>query len=127
MRLESFAAKTVVTARFGHGITRTGLRFAGCRPVAYASEFNSVEQERRMNVSLKAMALLTAAVAVTSASAVGCSSNPKSPTASSGSAPAATTSHSSAASSAQAQSADYARLLIQASDIQSPVPFTAGP
>src|SRR3984957_14207050 len=124
MRLESFAAKTVVTARFGHGITRTGLRFAGCRPVAYASEFNSVEQERRVNVSLKAIALLTAAVAVTSASAAGCSSNPKSPTASSGS---ATTSHGSTASSAQAQSADYARLLIKTSDIQTPMAFTAGP
>ena len=30
-------------------------------------------------------------------------------------------------SSAQAQSADYARLLIQASDIQTPMAFTAGP
>jgi hypothetical protein len=74
-----------------------------------------------VNVSLKAMALLTAAVAVTSASAAGCSSNSKAPTASSGSATATTT------SSAQAQSADYARLLIKASDIQSPMPFTDGP
>ncbi len=80
-----------------------------------------------MIVSRKAIALVTAALAVTSASAAGCSSNPKSPTASSGSATAATTSQSSTASSAQAQSADYARLLIQASDIQSPIAFTAGP
>jgi hypothetical protein len=79
-----------------------------------------------MSVSLKAIALVTAAVAVTSAAAAGCSSNPKSPTASS-SAASATTSHSSTASSAQAQSADYTRLLIQANDIQSPMPFTAGP
>jgi hypothetical protein len=79
-----------------------------------------------MSVSLKAMALVTAAVAVTSVSAAGCSTNPKSPTASSTSA-AATTGHSSATSSAQAQSADYARLLIQASDIQAPMAFTAGP
>ena len=77
-----------------------------------------------MSVSLKAIALLTAAVAVTSASAAGCSSNPKSPTASSGS---ATTSHGSTASSAQAQSADYARLLIKTSDIQTPMAFTSGP
>ena len=89
-----------------------------------------------MSVSLKTIALVTAAVAVTSASAAGCSSNPlgagcssnpKSPTASSTSATAATTSHSSTASSAQAQSADYTRLLIQASDIQTPMAFTAGP
>jgi hypothetical protein len=73
------------------------------------------------------MALVTAAVAVTSVSAAGCRSNPKSPTASSTSAAAATASHSSAASSAQAQSGDYTRLLIQASDIQTPMAFTAGP
>jgi hypothetical protein len=80
-----------------------------------------------MSVSLKTIALVTAAVAVTSASAAGCSSNPKSPTASSNSATSATASHSSTASSAQAQSADYARLLIQVTDIQTPMAFTAGP
>ena len=80
-----------------------------------------------MGVSLKTIALVTAAAAVTSASAAGCSSNPKSPTASSTSATAATASQSSTASSAQAQSADYTRLLIQASDIQTPMAFTAGP
>jgi hypothetical protein len=80
-----------------------------------------------MRVSPKAIALVTAAMAVTSASAAGCSSNPKSPTASSKSDTTATTSHSSTASSAQAQSADYTRLLIQANDIQTPMAFTAGP
>jgi hypothetical protein len=81
-----------------------------------------------MSTSLRTVAAVTAAVtAVTSASAAGCSSNPKSPTASSKSASSAPTSHSSTASSAQPQSADYSRLLIQAKDIESPMPFTAGP
>jgi hypothetical protein len=95
--------------------------------VAYASEFETTRSKKSgaMSISLKTIALVTAAAAVTSASAAGCSSNPKSPTASSTSAPAATTSHSSAA--AQAQSADYTRLLIQATDIQTPMAFTAGP
>jgi hypothetical protein len=78
-----------------------------------------------MSVSLKTMALVMAAVAVTSAA--GCSSNPKSPMASSKSATAATASQSSTAGSAQAQSADYARLLIHVTDIQTPMAFTAGP
>jgi len=78
-----------------------------------------------MSVSLRTIALVTAAVAVTSASA-GCSSNPKSPTDSSKSA-AATSGHSSTASSAQSQSADYSRLLIKATDIDTPMAFTAGP
>jgi hypothetical protein len=77
-----------------------------------------------MSIPLKTIALVTAAVAVTSAA--GCSSNPKSATASSTSA-AAMASHSSTASSAQAQSADYSRLLIQLNDIKTPMPFTAGP
>jgi hypothetical protein len=79
-----------------------------------------------MSVSLRTIALVTAAVAVTSASAAGCSSNPKSPTDPSKSA-AATSSHSSTASSAQPQSADYSRLLIKATDIDTPMAFTAGP
>ena len=79
-----------------------------------------------MSVSLKTIALAAAVVAVTSASVAGCSSNSKSPAASSSSA-AAPTSHSSAASSAQAESADYSRLLIHVTDIQTPMPFTAGP
>jgi len=78
-----------------------------------------------MNVSMKTIAVVAAAMAVTSVSAAGCSSNPKSPTASPTSATAA--SGSSTASPAQAQSADYTRLLIQASDIDTPMAFTAGP
>jgi hypothetical protein len=79
-----------------------------------------------MSVSLKAIALVTAAVAVTSASATACSSNPKSGTASSSSA-AAMTGHSPTASSAQPESADYSRLLIKVTDIDTPMAFTAGP
>jgi hypothetical protein len=79
-----------------------------------------------MSVSLRTIALVAAAVAITSASAAGCSSNPKPPTDSSKSA-AATTSHGSSASSAEPQSADYSRLLIQATDIDTPMAFTAGP
>jgi hypothetical protein len=79
-----------------------------------------------MSVSLKTLALVTAALAVTSASAGGCKSDPKPPAASSTSA-AAPTSHGSTASSAQAQSADYSRLLIQTKDIDTPMAFTAGP
>ena len=78
-----------------------------------------------MRISMKAVALVTAAMAVTTVSAAGCSSNSKSPTASPTSATAA--SGSSTASPAQAQSADYTRLLIQASDIDTPMAFTASP
>jgi hypothetical protein len=39
----------------------------------------------------------------------------------------ATATHSSTASSSQAQPADYSRLLIHVTDIQTPMPFTAGP
>jgi hypothetical protein len=80
-----------------------------------------------MSVSRTTFALVAAAVAVTSAAASGCKSNHNSPVASSTSATAAGTSHSSSASSAQPQSADYSRLLIHLSDIQTPMPFTAGP
>jgi hypothetical protein len=79
-----------------------------------------------MSVSLKTIALVAAAVAVTSASAAACSSSPKSPTASSSSA-AAMTGHSSTASSAQPESADYSRLLVKVTDIDTPMPFTGGP
>jgi hypothetical protein len=79
-----------------------------------------------MSVSLKAIALVTAALAVTSASVAGCKSSPKAPTASSTSA-AATTSHTSAATPAQAQSSEYGRLLIGVKDIDTPMAFTAGP
>jgi hypothetical protein len=79
-----------------------------------------------MSVSLKTVALVTAALAVTSAAAGGCKSNPKPPAASSSSA-AAPTGHSSTATSAQPQSSEYGRLLIQAKDIDTPMAFTAGP
>jgi hypothetical protein len=79
-----------------------------------------------MSVSLKTIALVTAAVAVTSASAAACSSHPKSATGSSSSA-AAMTGNSSTASAAQPESADYSRLLVKVTDIDTPMPFTAGP
>ena len=79
-----------------------------------------------MSVSLKTLVLVTAAVVITSASAAGCSSKPTSPAASSNSA-AATTGHGSTATSAQDQSADYGRLLIKVTDIDTPMAFTAGP
>jgi hypothetical protein len=82
--------------------------------------------ERAMSVSVKTIALVTAAVAITSVSAAGCKSSPKSSPDSSKSA-VATTSPASTASSAQAHSADYSRLLIHVADIQTPMPFTAGP
>jgi hypothetical protein len=78
-----------------------------------------------MSVSLRTIALVTAAVAVTSTSVTACSSNPKPSTASSSSV-AAMTGHSPTASSAQPQSADYSRLLIKVTDIDTPMPFTAG-
>jgi hypothetical protein len=55
----------------------------------------------------------------------GCSSNAKSPTPPSGS--ATSTSQSSASNSAQPQSGDYTKLLIQASDLDAPEEFKAGP
>ncbi|MDT5320163.1 MAG: hypothetical protein QOD88_2685 [Mycobacterium sp.] len=79
-----------------------------------------------MSISLKAVAGVTAA-AVVGASMVGCTSNSKSPTTSSSSGSATSTSHSSASNSAQPQSADYTKLLIQASDINAPEVFKAGP
>jgi hypothetical protein len=79
-----------------------------------------------MSVSLRTIALVAAAVAVTSASAAACSSSPKSPTASSSSA-AAMTGQSPTASSAQSESDDYSGLLVKVTDIDTPMPFTAGP
>jgi hypothetical protein len=78
---------------------------------------------------------LIAGVAATTAlvvSLAGCGGNkPQSSTSKSGSATSATSSRSSAptssASSAPAQPSEYARLLIQASDLNAPVPFTADP
>ena len=77
-----------------------------------------------MSISLKAVAGVTAAAAL-GASMVGCTSNSKSPTTSSGS--ATSTSQSTASNSAQPQSGDYTKLLIQASDLNAPEEFRAGP
>ncbi|MFZ1179759.1 MAG: hypothetical protein WAO15_26605 [Mycobacterium sp.] len=80
-----------------------------------------------MRISQTVVAGVAAATALTVAVA-GCGSNPTSSTSKSGSATSTTSSRSSAAtSSAPAQSSDYARLLIQASDIDAPIPFTASP
>ncbi|AKN17136.1 hypothetical protein MHAE_02595 [Mycobacterium haemophilum DSM 44634] len=69
---------------------------------------------------------LAAAIAV-AVSVAGCGSN-QSSTAKSGSATSAATTGSSApTSSAPAQSTDYSGLLIQATDIDAPVSFTASP
>jgi hypothetical protein len=69
-----------------------------------------------------------AAVAMLAVSVAGCGSKPTPSTSTSGSATSATSSGSSAAtSSASAQPSDYARLLIQASDINAPEPFNASP
>ncbi|UXA04533.1 hypothetical protein KXD96_16090 [Mycobacterium sp. SMC-2] len=54
--------------------------------------------------------------------------NPASPTSKPGSSSSATSAHSSApASSTAGQASEYTGLLIQASDINAPVPFTAAP
>jgi hypothetical protein len=61
-------------------------------------------------------------------SVAGCSSTPSSSTTKSGSATSATTTGSSGPnSSAPAHPSDYTGLLIQATDIDAPIPFTAGP
>ncbi len=75
---------------------------------------------------------VAAGVAATAALAVavaGCGKNPTSSTSKPGSSSSATTSaHSSApTSSAPAQPSEYTGLLIQASDINAPIPFTATP
>jgi hypothetical protein len=69
-----------------------------------------------------------AAVAMLAVSVAGCGSKPTSSTSTSASATSATSSRSSApTSSAPAQPSDYARLLIQATDINAPEPFNASP
>ncbi len=69
-----------------------------------------------------------AALAMLAVSVAGCGSKPTSSTSTSGSATSATSSRSSApTSSAPAQPSDYARLLIQATDINAPETFNASP
>jgi hypothetical protein len=69
-----------------------------------------------------------AAAAALSVSLAGCNSKSTAPTSTPGSSSPATTTHSSApTSSTSAQPTDYAGLLIQASDIDAPIPFTGSP
>lgn len=80
-----------------------------------------------MRISQTLVTGLAAAIALT-VSVPGCASNQSSSTAKSGSATsAATTSSSAPTSSTPAQPTDYTGLLIQASDIDAPVVFTASP
>jgi hypothetical protein len=85
-----------------------------------------------MRVSQTMLAGLLAATTF-AVSVAGCSSTPSSSTAKSGSAtsaaPTGTTATGSSGpnSSAPAQPSDYTALLIQATDIDAPIPFTAGP
>jgi hypothetical protein len=70
---------------------------------------------------------MVAAAALT-ASAAGCNSKSTAPTSTPASSSSATTTRSSTpTSSASAQPNDYAGLLIQASDIDAPIPFTSSP
>jgi hypothetical protein len=69
-----------------------------------------------MRVPLPVIAASAVAITLTGVAVVGCSSNSKSSTPTSGS-----------ATSAHPQVTDFTTLLIKASDIDAPVPFTAGP
>ncbi len=78
-----------------------------------------------MRISQTVVAGVVTALAV---SVAGCGSNPTSSTSKSGSATSATSTRSSApTSSAPAQPSEYTGLLIQATDIDAPIPFTASP
>jgi len=78
-----------------------------------------------MRISQAVVAGVVTALAV---SVAGCGSNPTSSTSKSGSATSATSTRSSApTSSAPAQPSEYTGLLIQATDIDAPIPFTASP
>jgi hypothetical protein len=80
-------------------------------------------------------AMLAGVLAATTlaGSVAGCSSTPSSSTTKSGSATSATTTETTTTgssgpnSSAPAQPSDYTGLLIRATDIDAPIPFTAGP
>ena len=80
-----------------------------------------------MRISQTMLAGVLAATTL-AVSVAGCSSTPSSSTTKSGSATSATTTGSSGPnSSVPAQPSDYTGLLIQATDIDAPIPFTAGP
>ncbi len=80
----------------------------------------------RISQTVVAGVAATAALAV---SVAGCNSKSTAPTSTTGSASSATSSRSSAptSSSASAQPGGYTGLLIQASDIDAPIPFTGSP
>jgi hypothetical protein len=80
-----------------------------------------------MRISLTVGTAVAVMSVVAGMSVVGCSSHSNSPTATSKSAPPTTASQGSTSTSAPAAPADYTRLLIQASDINAPEPFTASP
>lgn len=80
-----------------------------------------------MRLSLVAVIRVAGATALAGLSVVGCTSHSKSSTAPSGSTTSTVAGGSSASSSAQAQQTDYTPLLIQATDINAPEPFTATP
>ena len=80
-----------------------------------------------MRISLKVAAAVVVGATLAGVSVAGCSSNPKSSTASSKSVTSTATSQSSASTSAPSQPTDYTGLLIQASDINAPEPFTGSP
>jgi hypothetical protein len=85
-----------------------------------------------MRISQTMLAGVLAATTL-AVSVAGCSSTPSSSTTKSGSATSATTTETTTTgasgpnSSAPAQPSDYTGLLIQATDIDAPIPFTAGP
>ena len=80
-----------------------------------------------MRISQTMLAGVLAATTL-AVSVAGCSSTPSSSTTKSGSVTSATTTGSSGPnSSAPAQPSDYSGLLIQATDIDAPIPFTADP
>ncbi|HKI43298.1 MAG: hypothetical protein P4L48_15925 [Mycobacterium sp.] len=81
-----------------------------------------------MRISQTVVAVVAAATALT-ASVSGCAGKSTAPSSTSGSASTATSNRSSApaSSSSSAQPGGYAGLLIQASDIDAPIPFTGSP
>ena len=86
-----------------------------------------------MRISQTTMLAGVLAATTLAVSVAGCSSTPSSSTTKSGSASSATTTETTTTgssgpnSSAPAQPSDYTGLLIQATDIDAPIPFTAGP
>jgi hypothetical protein len=102
------------------GVKKFGLGHLPGRPGVTARSMDAMRISQTMAASVLAATTLTVAVA-------GCGSKTSS-TANSGSATSATSTRSSAAtSSGSAQPNDYTGLLIQATDIDAPIPFTGSP